>query len=187
MNRQETTLLGCYGSQNTDFILEKHVRTLGKWCFSRHRSERFYFEEGSVLETIEEGAFYQSNFVEIEIPSTVVAVKRNCFAGRDQSVSKLKKIHFRAPSRLAMFAEEMFRGSALKSITIPSSVIELGAKCFKKSVRLVTVAFENDSSLVCIRRECFSECVNLVSFGSASARSFDTFMKTLLRIPKCLK
>lgn len=160
-NRTRTTLHSFYGTEREiDISIPYEVEVIAEGCFRRYDGKaRLSFEEGSRLSTIEDGAFKYSNFAGIEIPGKVSEIGKGCF-----NKANLHSIVFQSPSLLDVFSESMFNMSDLKSIVIPATVTELGCECFHRCWALESVSVEPNSSLVCIRSNCFKHSRLLASF-----------------------
>ena len=81
----------------------REIQVIKKQCFREYSGGEFSFEEGSVLESIEDEAFYAAKFRSIAIPSTVVKIGKDCFRN-----CELSRITFEPGSRLNVFPEGMF-------------------------------------------------------------------------------
>ena len=77
---------------------------------------------------------------------------------------KIPNITFGKESKLTIIGESSFYGcSNLWSISIPSSVLEIGNKAFYKCLNLENITFEEESNLTIIGDSSFYGCSNLIT------------------------
>ena len=89
----------------------------------------------------------------IVIPSTVINLGRNCFAGCD----KLEKIDI--PSNVKFISRSTFSNcTGLKQVVIPSSVEEIGDWCFNNCINLEKISIPKDLKL---SPNTFNGCPNV--------------------------
>jgi hypothetical protein len=79
----------------------------------------------------------------VEIPNRIQKLCRCSF----QACELLTRVTFEANSELSVIDEHAFTDSGLDSISIPSSVVRIGPKCFSYCDKLKVIAFETGSKL----------------------------------------
>jgi hypothetical protein len=84
-------------------------------------------------------------------------------------------VTFEGTSRLGRIEESAFYKSGLKSIVIPSSIVELGKWCFSGCKLLTSVTFESGHRLERIDESVFSESalksiegIDVQTFGASA-------------------
>ena len=92
---------------------------------------------------------------EIEIPNTVEKIDVEAFIG---SVN-LSKVKLPENSKFTNISDYVFSNTALKSITIPSSVVSIGMSVFSKIDELTKIVIP--SSVTSIGSNAFGGCTNL--------------------------
>jgi uncharacterized repeat protein (TIGR02543 family) len=117
------------------------------------------FEEGSVLETIGEGAFRSCPIESINLPPTVKTVGKDAFNGcEEMTLDILENL-----TSLETVGERAFRELGGSKLTIPASVKELGKGAFVTCLELESVEFASGTELDTIPEEAFEYCYNLTS------------------------
>ena len=155
-----------------------NVTSIGKkafyYCYNSTNKtglETVTFAEGSILETIEESAFYYCRLLSsITIPASVTSIGKQAF----NQCSKLATVTFAEGSKLGTIGQQAFSGcSALSSITIPASVTSIGQQAFFCCSGLASVLIPN--SVTCIENSAFFGCYftidNFINNSSLDAKS----------------
>ena len=117
------------------------------------------FEEGSVLETIGDGAFRCCPIESINLPSTVKTVGEDAFKGCEgMTLDILDSL-----TSLETVGENAFSDFGGSKLTIPASVKKLGKGAFVSCLELESVEFASGIELDTIPEEAFKCCYNLTS------------------------
>ncbi|MBQ9329006.1 MAG: leucine-rich repeat protein [Solobacterium sp.] len=129
----------------------------------------------STLETIGERAFYDArSLLEVTIPKTVTSIGSEAFAIQEGSTPSLKSVVITAGSTLTAIPEGLFQNqSALKTVSLPSSVTEVSDSSFAGCQSLTTI---NLSAVKTIGDEAFADCDSLtVSIPNAVSIGYRAF------------
>jgi hypothetical protein len=142
MDSKGITAIIYLGNENA--VLDRTIRILGSYCFSRSVISSLTFEPGSMLTRIEERAFERCLLLRsICIPASVEIICNCCFS----SCYELSSFVFESGSKIQEIQGHAFQFcSALKSIRIPGSIREL-AKYWAQHSSLSLVVFESAASL----------------------------------------
>lgn len=111
----------------------------------------------STLTKIGEWAFAGFGFIdadELILPDSITEIGANAFQG-----TPLKKVTL--PAGLATLPDEIFSGSYIESITLPSNITEIGYRAFYRCEQLTEVVLP--TSLVKIGIAAFNSCSSLTS------------------------
>lgn len=181
-------------SVNEDVVLEfgKNVTTipLDMFVSTNFEINIVKFEEGSILKTIEKGAFarrdlalreiyipatletigreafYDSSIISFHIPSIgsqLTTIGRACFTNSD-----LKTINLEALTLLTAIDEYAFAYSDIIDIELPASVQTIGEAAFSTCKSLDTVTIPENSSLTTIGGAAFiSSNIKTIDFTKA--------------------
>ena len=118
--------------------IPKNVKTIDKQAFMSSYVNEVLFEDGSMLETINEQAFYEcDSLVTIVLPESLKTISDSAFYDCD----------------------------VLQSIIIPNSVEIIGEYAFFNCQALETVTVNSNASLKEIGKNAFINCTNLTSFN----------------------
>jgi len=145
-------------------IIPQSVRQIGYNPFAS--CTNITFENNSPFYKVEKGILYDSTMKElvccpssavengkIIIPSTVINLGRNCFAGCD----KLEKIDI--PSNVKFISRSTFSNcTGLKQVVLPSSIEEIGDWCFNNCINLEKISIPKDLKL---SPNTFNGCPNV--------------------------
>lgn len=137
----------------TAVTIPKEAKIIPEGIFNEYVSiSQVKFEEDSMLETIEAGAFEDSRVTEIEIPKGVTRIESETFKN-----SALEKITFLG--KVEYIGEEAFNASKLTTISAPN-VTEIGDEAFADCSFLSSVKMAN---LEIIGAQAFKNCEKLGS------------------------
>ena len=139
----------------------KPVTKIAKDAFSNSLGEypnlvSLTFEEGSNVETIENGAFYYSNIEEITIPNSVKNIDNAAF----YVAVGLKMVTFEEGIELETINKQAFYGcSNLERITLPASVTIIDKEAFAWCEALK--AFVLGENIISLGEWAFNGCTSL--------------------------
>jgi len=119
-------------SKVTSYTIPSTVKEIGKYAFEYSAAKNIYFEDESLLETIENNAFYYAKIESIRLPQL------------------LKTIGYNA-----------FQYSNIQTIELPKSLQVIEKYAFNKCTLLTQVIFETDSTLTDIGEYAFSNLSKL--------------------------
>jgi hypothetical protein len=120
------TMIRCLSSHHT-LVVPAHIEVIGKSAFYHCSLSHVIFPNGSRLREIGEEAFSRAQFLRaITVPSSVEILGDRCF----EYSENLATVTFEEPSKLETIGERVFAFSAIKSITIPTSVKEIDWSAF---------------------------------------------------------
>ena len=154
-----------------------NVTSIGKnafyYCYNitnKTGLETVTFAEGSILETIEESAFYYCKFLSsITIPASVTSIGKQAF----NQCSKLATVTFAEGSKLGTIGQQAFSGcSALSSITIPASVTSIGQQAFMSCSVLSSITIP--ASVTSIGKQAFTGCTKMETVTFAEGSKLET-------------
>jgi hypothetical protein len=116
--------------------LPKSIEIIGKFCFAGDKSHRsvirsLEFEKPARLTEFPEDCFNRCSIGMIQIPGSVLVLRKNCFAQ-----SEIKKLAFELDSKLETIEELCFSESSLLSICIPNSVQVVAENSFHSGIRV---------------------------------------------------
>jgi hypothetical protein len=120
---------------------------------SKPRPLTVTFQSQAQIANFGDKLFYGSGLEAIDVPASVQAIGRACFA----SCKLLMSVTFGQPCQVQQLAAEAFSYSKLPSIVIPQTVREIGESCFEGSA-LQTVTFQSDSCLIILHKRAFASC-----------------------------
>lgn len=131
-------------AQKFTITIPGSVKVIGAYAFYDNKMVNVKLNEG--LEVIGEGAFMNTlNITTINIPTSVTTIEYGAF----QYSSGLQSLTFNPIdiqtnniSQLKTIGAYAFAETAIKSVTIPKSVTEIGACAFSDCYNLLTVTFE---------------------------------------------
>ncbi len=106
--------------------------------------------------TIGEGAFMNSGFTEVILPSTITTIPKYAFSG-----SNIETIVI--PEGVEVIDQYAFAGSEIKNIIIPASVMTIGNYAFENCKALTTLGFAESSKALTIGNYAFRYCSALES------------------------
>jgi len=86
----------------------------------------------------------------------------------------VRSVVFSPDSKLRKIGKGAFRGCALETICIPSSVENIDDEAFRKCDQLKSVVFMADSQLQVISFNAFEGCLNLQTIESPFSTVLDT-------------
>ena len=109
------------------------------------------FGDNSQLETIGNGAFRETQLIEVAIPPSVKTIGDEAFRG----VSSLQTVNFAVNGQLETIGQYAFRGTSLAELTIPPSVKTIGYNAFYSISTLQTVNFAVNGQLETIGETAF--------------------------------
>ncbi|MDR1908103.1 MAG: leucine-rich repeat domain-containing protein [Holosporales bacterium] len=116
------------------------AKRLGLGCFSWSGLEKITFGEDSRLKFIDEGAFWNCNLGQINIPSNVEEIGERCFG----QCKELEHVTFAPNSKLKKIGQMAFAYcDKLTQITFPASVTSLPRHCFALCKNLQSITFES--------------------------------------------
>lgn len=119
--------------------------------------------------SILDSAFEDSTLTSIHIASTVTSIGTEAF----KNARSLATVTFAVGSQLESIGMSAFYvaddDSSLESITIPSSVTNIGAGAFRFAVRLTSVSFAEDSQLLEIPDNAFANARSLTAIRIPSS------------------
>ena len=104
---------------------------------------------------------YCDNLKTVSLPTTLTAIKKAAFLPHidgyicHQSLNGLTEL--RIPERVAELGVNAFAGTAIKSVTVPSSVVTVGAMVFTECQNLETVRYSGKI----ISDRMFARCIRL--------------------------
>lgn len=103
--------------------IPKSVKAIVSKCFTGCRSLRMVeFEcNGSCLTSLGSEAFKESAISQLKIPKSVTAIENACFL----NCRNLASLSFEEGSELAHIMKDVFRGTALKSLTLPVNLEDI--------------------------------------------------------------
>ena len=157
----------------------------GNYAFinTRDTLENCYFEEGSMLQTIQPYSFYRCyklKEIDLSVCTYLTTIRESAF----WNCKSLSSIKF--PSSLQEIGANAFEYTGLTDVVIPSSVTCIRAYAFASATKLESFTFEEDSRLntlwdhifvstkiksfyipthiKSITGNCFESCMNLVDF-----------------------
>ncbi len=153
-----------YGTKLNSLKLPAGVTTIGNGAFFGTASLESV-ELGEGLESIGNEAFKNSTVKTVYLPSTLKQIGTSAFYG----CAWLSEVEFASGSQLRVISAGAFYGcTALKSITIPAFVEEIGGKgdngAFQGCTSLVSVIFESDDYCTVIDDYAFYGCSALSNF-----------------------
>lgn len=137
-------------------IVPKSVTTIEEYAFEETGDLTIIFEEGSLLQTIGQKAFYRSGIKQIAIPKSVTTIGEYAF----EDTPNLQTVIFEENSALEIINKGLFYNSNIQSIIIPNTIIEIEEKAFQGS-NLSEILFEENSLLEIIGKQVFFNVVNL--------------------------
>lgn len=169
-------------SGNISIILGEGVTEIGAYAFKEARIKSLTLP--NTLTKIGEGAFMGFELLgsaELIIPDSVIEIgEKALFGVQLESVT--------LPEGLTSLPDEIFSDAIIKSITLPSTITEIGYRAFYRCEQLTEVNLS--ASLVNIGVAAFEDCSSLTSItlpqGLTTIREFafeDTGL-TSLEIPK---
>ena len=106
--------------------------------------------------TIGEGAFMNSGFTEIVLPSTIKTIPKYAFSGSNIETLVI-------PEGVEVIDQYAFAGSEIKNIIIPASVVTIGHYAFDNCKALTTLEFAESSKELTIGNYAFRYCSALES------------------------
>jgi len=136
----------CQGSGDT-FMVPKTVTTIDTGVFHHNQNIlTLTFEEGTQITALN-SIFYSSKVKKVVIPSSVITIT-TAF----NYCQSLNEVVFEENSQLTTITAGAFSHTALKEITLPTSVVTIGGTAFSQSYDLKSINL--------------SELVNLTTIGS---------------------
>lgn len=124
--------------------IPKSVKGIGDYAFSRNSMVKAIdFEDGSLLESIGERAFYFSALQYIEIPKSLTKLGEFAFC----SASQLRQVFFEDGSALTSIPKEAFSVIVSTEITVPKSVRSIGRSAFGMDVYVERIVFEEGTEI----------------------------------------
>ena len=188
------TNIGTYAFYNCGNITEVTIgvttERIGAYAFGNCQKAKVTIPEG--VKTIGDNAFYNCYAMEVSIPDSVTQISTNSFAGcnvnqeTENGVTYLGKWVIACDSTTKNIvlrdgtvgiANSLFKGSAIESITIPSSVKSIGESAFENCSLLTNVT--GADGLISIGYLAFSGCVLLEELTiPASVPSIDSSVFT---------
>ena len=115
------------------------------------------FATGSMIQTIHEQAFAQSNIETIVIPASVTEIQAQAFG----ECAHLNSVTFDTGSVLETIGDQAFAKTAITAIDLPESVTSIGEQAFAQTA-LQSITFNNTGALT-IGKQAFGECTGLQS------------------------
>ncbi len=144
------------------FRMPDDIKTIGSYAFLG-TSEIENINLSKKLVNIDEHAFEGSGLTSITIPSSVENIGTYAFAniakyGADNKLeASLETLTFESESKLTALSDNAFQNHALKSLSIPDSIENIGSYAFAQSnPTLKTIAINNTSNLRRINSYAFS-------------------------------
>ncbi len=134
-------VLNSVGGSLTTIIIPDNITSIGKSAFYECTSlTSITFGENSQLEIIEQESFSScSQLKTIIIPRNVMQIHYAAFT----SCSQLKTVTFYEDSNLISVGGSAFWNCALESITLPSSVMEIGDSALGANFNLETITIKS--------------------------------------------
>lgn len=145
---------GVINSNSLEIItLPSSLTYIETTAFSRSSNlEKIIFPINSEISHLTQDSFSSlENLNEIIIPPSVRYIGKECFL----NLSKLEKVEFIGKSKLRVIGRDSFKGTNIKEITIPNSVIEIENGSFS-STPLEVINIESKSKLKKIGERAFS-------------------------------
>lgn len=132
--------------------IPKSVKGIGDSAFSRNSMVKAIdFEDGSLLESIGERAFYLSALQYIEIPKSLTTLSEFSFS----SATQLRQVFFEDDSALTSIPKEAFSVIASTEITVPKSIKSIGRSAFGMDVYVERIVFEDGTEIEEIDQNAF--------------------------------
>ncbi len=169
-------------SGNISIILGEGVTEIGAYAFKEARIKSLTLP--NTLTKIGEGAFQSFGFIdsgELLLPDSVSEIGASAFF-----LAQLEKVTL--PEGLTTLPDEIFSDAIIKSITLPSTITEIGYRAFYRCEQLTEVNLP--ASLVNIGSSAFYNCSSLTSITlpqnltTIGAWAFENTGLTSLEIPR---
>ena len=140
------------------------VTSLGDYTFNNTGIREILFNT-NLLTTIGEGTFNDTTVLSsIEIPSSIETIGSYGFKN-----SSLTDITFASGSNLNSIGTEAFINTNITTITIPNQVTTIENSAFKNTSQMISVLFENVSSLATIKANAFENTLLLTTITIPSS------------------
>lgn len=176
---------GAYKDLITEITINSDITSIGNYLFNSHTKLKYFRMPDDIkrigsyaflgtsnieninlskkLVNIDEHAFEGSGLTSVTIPSSVENIGTYAFAsiakyGADNKLeASLETLTFESGSKLTALSDNAFQNHALKSLSIPDSIENIGSYAFAQSnPTLKTITINNTSNLRRINSYAFS-------------------------------
>lgn len=170
-----------------NFTMNNSLTTIGEYAFYNTNLTNVNFSENFDYSNFSK-SFASTKFLS-ELNNPVI--KSNEIIYVPSNISK----NYIIPSGVTKINDSVFAGSAIESITIPSTVAEIGVRAFEQCESLTTVIFEDNNLITNIPMHTFYSCSNLKSINleklsaleSIGEKAFNGVNITNFEIPSMLQ
>jgi len=139
-----------------NIIIPASIKNIGEKAFYENDVKSVKFEEGSILESIGDYAFFSCGSLEyINLPESVIDLGLTSFA----NCSSLKSINI--PLKTVELKEFLFSNSGIENILIPNNITKLCNQIFNECVFLEEINFVEGCTIEEIPKEAFLGCRSL--------------------------